>query len=93
MFKKILVAAATSMIALPVLAADVNQVEQSIELKDGSTVHIFADGKMGMETRFGRAADMRPGELMETKDTKAIVMIGNEFWRVKAILEKRYPRW
>ncbi len=93
MFKKILVAAATSMIALPVLAADVNQVEHSIELKDGSTVHIFVDGKMGMETRFGRATDMRPGELMETKDGKTIVMIGNEFWRIKAILEKRYPRW
>lgn len=93
MYKTILLATASSMIALPVLAADANQVEKSIELKDGSTVHIFADGKMGMESRFGRAADMAQGEMMEAKDGKIIVMNANEYWRVKAMLDRRLPHW
>ena len=56
-------------------------MEKSIELKDGSTVHIFKDGKMGMEHKFGRAVAMKPGQVMETKDGKKIDMKGNEVER------------
>ena len=86
MFKKILVAAASTMIAVSAFAVDANKIEQSIQLKDGSTVHIFADGKMGMEDKFGRAAYMEPGHAMETKDGKNIVMIGNEVGRLDRLL-------
>lgn len=86
MFKKILVAAASSMIALPVLAADANQVEKSIQLKDGSTVQVFADGKMAMEDKFGRAVYMEPGHVMQTKDGTQLAMNGNEVARLDQLL-------
>ncbi len=93
MFTKFLVTAASSMIALSAFAVDANQVEKSIELKDGSTVHIFADGKMGMEDKLGRATNMKPGDVMETKDGKTIVMNGNEIWRVDSLLRKSAGSW
>ncbi len=90
MFTKILVAAASSMIALSAFAADANQVEKSIQLKDGSTVHVFADGKMGMENQFGRAVYMEPGHVMDTKDGKKIAMNGNEVARLNQLLSEHY---
>lgn len=87
MLKKIVVAAIT-MIALSAFAVDHNQVAKSIELKDGSTVYIFKDGKMGMEDKFGRATYMEQGHAMETKDGKKIIMNGNEIWRVDELVHK-----
>ncbi|MBI3524758.1 MAG: periplasmic Cu(I)/Cu(II)-binding protein CopK [Betaproteobacteria bacterium] len=87
MLKKIVVAAG-AMIALSAFAAGHNQAERSVELKDGSTVHIFNDGKMGMEDQFGRAAYMEPGHTMETRDGKKITMNGNEVWRVDALVNE-----
>lgn len=86
MLKRLLVAAAGSMIALSAFAVDQNKVDKSIELKDGSTVYIFKDGKMGMENKFGRVESMKAGHVMETKDGKKIVMIGNEVWRLEELL-------
>ncbi|MBK8318440.1 MAG: CopK family periplasmic copper-binding protein [Betaproteobacteria bacterium] len=43
---------------------------RSIELKDGSTVYIFKDGKMGMEDKYGHAT------LRMKKDTRD----GNQRW-------------
>lgn len=63
-------------------------VEKSIQLKDGSTVYIFADGKMAMEDRFGRAAYMKPGHAMQTRDGKTVVMNGNEVARFDQLLSK-----
>ncbi|TAK72439.1 MAG: hypothetical protein EPO19_01820 [Betaproteobacteria bacterium] len=92
MFKKLLVAAASSMIALSAFAVGANdEVLNSIELKDGSTVHIFKDGKMGMEDRFGRAVYMAAGHVMETKDGKKITMNGNETGRVDRLPNKSQP--
>ena len=85
MFKKLLVAAASSMIAMSAFAVDANQVEKSIQLKDGSTVHVFADGKMGMENQYGRTVYMEPGHVMQTKDGKQIIMIGNEVARLEQL--------
>lgn len=87
MLKKIVVAA-SAMIALSAFAVDHSQVQKSIELKDGSTVYIFKDGKMGMEDKFGRATFMDPGHVMETKDGKKIIMNGNEIWRVDELVHK-----
>lgn len=87
MLKKIVVAA-SAMAALSAFAVDHSQVEKSIELKDGSTVYIFKDGKMGMEDKLGRATLMEPGHVMETKDGKKIIMNGNEIWRVDQLLHQ-----
>lgn len=63
-----------------------NLVEKSIQIKDGSTVHVFADGKMAMEDRFGRASYMAPGHAMATREGKTIVMNGNEVARLDQLL-------
>lgn len=87
MFKKLIVAVAVSVISISAFALDdKSQVKQSFELKDGSTVYVFKDGKMGMEDKFGRAMYMAPGHAMETKDGKKIIMNGNEIWRVEELL-------
>ena len=88
MFTKILVAAASSMIALSAFAVDANQVEKSIQLKDGSTVHVFADGKMAMENNVGRAVYMEPGQVMQAKDGRQIAMNGNEVARLDQLINK-----
>jgi predicted lipoprotein with Yx(FWY)xxD motif len=90
MFNKILIAVAGSMIAMSAFAVAANQVEKSIQLKDGSTVYVFNDGKMGMENKFGRATDMAPGHVMETKAGEKIVMTGNEVARTHSLLTKQY---
>ncbi|WP_455153138.1 CopK family periplasmic copper-binding protein [Cupriavidus basilensis] len=53
-FKSVLLAASTSLLAFSTFAADPSQVEKKFELKDGSTMYVFKDGKMGMEDKFGR---------------------------------------
>lgn len=88
MFKKLLVVVAMSVATASAFAVDKTQVEKSIELKNGSTVYIFKDGKMGMEDKFGRATLMKTGQVMETKDGKKIIMNGNELWRVDELLHR-----
>lgn len=90
MFAKIWLLAAGGMVALSALAADMSQVEKTIELKDGSTVYLFSDGKMGMESNLGKAVTMTEGNVMETKDGQKIVMIGDEFMRVQTILHAQH---
>ena len=82
MLKKLFMVAAMSAVTASAFAVGQAQVQKSIELKDGSTVYIFNDGKMAMESRFGGAVSMEPGHVMETKDGKTIVMKGNEIWRL-----------
>ncbi len=86
MFKKVLIAVATGALALSAFAVDNSKVEKSIELKDGSTVYVFKDGKMGMENKLGRVDYMKPGHVMETKDGQRIIMIGNEVFRLEEVL-------
>ncbi|WP_454727806.1 MULTISPECIES: periplasmic Cu(I)/Cu(II)-binding protein CopK [Cupriavidus] len=91
MLKRVLFAASISILAFSSLAADLRQVEKKLELKDGSALYVFKDGRMGMEDRLGRAVSMKEGVLMETKDGQKIMMIGNEVWRVESLLPNRYP--
>ena len=90
MFKKILVTAAASMVALSAFAVDASKVAKSIELKDGATVYLFKDGKMGMESKLGRVMPMKEGQVMETKDGQRVVMIGNEVARLETVLHADY---
>ena len=86
MLIKLLAVVAMSAITASAFAVGLSQVEKSFELKDGSTVYIYKDEKMGMEDKYGRAAYMKSGHVMETKDGKKIIMIGNEIWRVDQML-------
>ena len=88
MMKQLLAIAALSSLAISAHAVNASQVDKTIELKDGSTVYIFKDGKMGMEDELGRATYMAPGHAMETKDGKKIVMNGNEIWRLDELLHR-----
>ena len=51
MLKKMLAIVALSSLGVSAYAVDASQVQKSIELKDGSTVYIFKDGKMAMEDK------------------------------------------
>lgn len=64
---------------------------RAVALKDGSTVYVFNDGKMGMEGKYGRAERMAPGHVMEARDGRAIMMVGDEVARVDALHQTEYP--
>jgi len=93
MLKKLLMLAAISAVTVSAFAVDQTQfqIQKSIELKDGSTIHVFKGGKMGMEDKYGHAAYMESGQLMETKDGKKIIMNGNEVARVEQALNWNQP--
>lgn len=90
MIKQFAVAVAAMSIAFSALAADPKQVAKSYELKDGSTVYIFKDGKMAMEDKQGRVFSMKEGKVMETKDGQKIMMKGNELWRLEDVLHGQH---
>lgn len=86
---KIAALALASTFALSAFAAGNTALERSVALEDGNTVHIFRDGKMGMEDKFGQAFLMPDGHAMEARDGSTIRMKGNEVWRV-AELDQLY---
>ena len=86
MFKKILLVAAISVFAASAFALDEGQVQKVVELKDGSTVYIFKDGKMAMESKYGQVESMAPGHVMEAKDGQKITMQGDSVARLQTIL-------
>ena len=88
MLNKLLRVIAMSAVTATAFAVDAAQVEKSIELKDGSTVYIFKDGKMGMEDKLGRAVRMDKDTVMETKDGQKIIMHGDEVMRLDSLLKK-----
>ena len=92
MLKKLLMVVAMSAVTATAFAVDAAQVEKSIELKDGSTVYIFKDGKMAMEDKLGRAVRMKKDTVMETKDGQKIMMHGDEVMRLDNILHKDHRR-
>jgi len=86
MLKKLLAIVALSSVGLSAYAVDPSQVEKSIELKDGSTVYIFKDGKMAMEDKVGRTVRMKKDTVMEAKDGQKIMMHGDEVMRLESYL-------
>lgn len=74
-----------ALFSVAAIAADRSLVDTAIPLKDGSTVYIFKDGKMGMEDRYGRPHRMAPGVVMETRDGRQIAMVGDEVAWVQTI--------
>ncbi|TSE27067.1 periplasmic Cu(I)/Cu(II)-binding protein CopK [Tepidimonas aquatica] len=90
MLKKLAIMASMLAVAGTAFAVDMDNVAQKFDLKDGSTVYVFKDGKMAMEDRLGRTVGMKAGQVMETKDGQKIIMVGNELARLEMIkVEKR----
>ncbi len=87
MLKKMLLAATSSVIVVSAFAVDAGKVEKSVELKDGSTVYLFKDGKMAMEDKSGRVVRMKEGHVMETKDGQRVIMIGDEVARLDSVFK------
>lgn len=85
MLKKLAIMATLLAAASTTFAVDMGNVAQKFDIKDGSTVYVFKDGKMAMEDRLGRTVGMKAGHVMETKDGQKIIMIGNELARLESI--------
>lgn len=86
--KKLIAAVLFATVSASVFALGANDIEQSIPLKGGATMHLFGDGKMAMEDRYGHATSMANGEVMETSDGRQIIMRGNEVARLALLLEQ-----
>lgn len=68
-------------LATPAIAQR-QEAQRTVELKDGSNLYIYKDGKMAMEGQSGRPMSMKDGMRMETKKSEVIIMRGNELWRL-----------
>ena len=90
MYARNLLAVACSMVAISAFAVDASKVDKSVAMKDGSTMYVFKDGKMGMENKGGAASTMKAGEVMEGKDGQRYIMVGNEVARLDWLLKKDY---
>ena len=90
MLKQLMIAAAIGTMASTAFAADAARTEakQVFDLKDGSTVYIFKDGKMAMEDKLGRAVRMKKDTVMETKDGQKLIMHGDEVMRLDSLLKQ-----
>ena len=88
LLKQLLLVTVLSAAAASAFAISADQVEKSIKLKDGSTLHILKGGKMAMENKLGQAVSMKPGIVMETLDGKKIMMHGNELMRLDRYLQE-----
>ncbi|MEO8837521.1 MAG: CopK family periplasmic copper-binding protein, partial [Herbaspirillum sp.] len=64
------------------------EAKQAIDLKDGSTVYVFKDGKMAMEDTYGHATRMPQNTTMETKDGQKVLMQGDEVMRLDSLFRQ-----
>ena len=87
LLKQLLLATTLSVAAASAFAINADKAEQTIPLKNGSTLYIFKGGKMAMEDKLGKAVSMKAGEVMETKDGMIIMMHGNELMRLDKYLK------
>ena len=85
--RKSIIALSLVVPALSAFALDMSGVEKSVQLKDGSTVYQFKDGKMAMEDKYGRAVRMNPGASMTAKDGTSITMNGDEVARLSQAIQ------
>lgn len=89
-FRTAIVSLALVLPALSAFAVDQRDIEKSVQLKDGSTVHVFKGGKMAMESKYGQAFRMNEGEPMQATDGSTIIMHGDEVARLAIALKSHY---
>jgi hypothetical protein len=87
---KMMVVAAVSSISFSAMANDAARAasKQIIDLKDGSTLYVFNDGKMAMESPYGRAVRMQEGTTMEAKDGQKLIMTSDEVARLNSLIRQ-----
>ena len=78
--------------AAPVLAASPPDIEKTYEMKDGSKLLVYRDGKMAMQNTAGHPIYMKDGVEMQTRDGTRLMMKGNELWRLDAARAKDMTR-
>ena len=76
--------------AVPAFARDAlpQSAQQALNLKDGSTLYVFKDGKMAKADRFGRAAYLKQGEMLDLADGRKVTAVGNEVARLDGLLNE-----
>lgn len=62
------------------------EAQQKIDLKDGSTLYIFKDGKMAVEDRYGYATRVGRGAVLETRDGQKITTQSDEVARLHSLI-------
>jgi hypothetical protein len=90
MFKKMIVVVALS--AIPFFAAATeadarNEAKQTIEMQDGSTVYVFKDGTMGVESKMGIATKTKAGKVLKAKDGSSVTIVGNQVAELDRLLK------
>lgn len=80
--RKSIVALSLILPAVSVFAAGQGGIVKSVQLKDGTTVHQFEDGKMAMEDKYGRPFRMKDGAVMIAMDGQKLTMKGDEVARL-----------
>lgn len=66
----------------------VEAAKEIIVLKDGGSLYIFPDGKMGKESRVGSSVYLKKGEVLEAADGRMITATSNEVARMTYLLSK-----
>lgn len=77
-------------IPLPSFAGDAAAAaaKEMINLKDGSTLYVFSDGKMALESKYGKAEFLMKGQTLQTADGRTIKADSNEIARLDSLLKQ-----
>ena len=91
--KSLLIAAlatAFAGVAVPALAHDAARqaAAQIVNLKDGSALYVFKDGKMAKADKFEHAVHLKEGEVLEAVDGKKLTATSNEVARLDMLLSE-----
>jgi hypothetical protein len=78
MLRTLLIALLALTASLPVYAV---KDQETIQLKDGTTLIVQSDGKMRHMDSRGHAVLMKEGEVMEAKDGSRYMMKNSAIWR------------
>ena len=83
-------ATALTSVAVPAFAHHaVNQTAvQVINLRDGSTLFVFKDGKMAKADKYNRPVYLTAGEALEAKDGRKVAAVGNEVARLATLFRQ-----
>jgi hypothetical protein len=75
---------------LPSFAGDAAAAaaKEMINLKDGSTLYVFSDGKMALESKYGKAEFLMKGQTLQTADGRTIKADSNEIARLDSLLKQ-----
>lgn len=90
LMRNLLMVVAMSTVAASAYSDDAARAaaQKTIELKNGSTLFIFKDGKAAVEDKYGRAVRMKKGAVMETKDGEKLTIQAGEVMRLDSLIKE-----